>query len=139
MSYKSLKMPIHDDKQCTKRSLVMLKRIFSAQMHILKPKIRIQRVTGRWSLASLHMFRLNSGNFEILYPDEFYSNLKSFGSEISFENRFFNFCVGETVGEKSLGFFLYQFQAQNQNAKSQPVFDRWNLYMHVFYISCKLA
>ena len=53
--------------------------------------------------------------------------------------RIFNFCVGETVGEKSLGIFVYQFQAQNQNAKSQPVFDRWNLYMHVFYISCKLA
>lgn len=63
------------------------------------------------------MFRLNSGNFWIVYPDEFYFNLnikvKSVlkiienDTDIVYElynfpteNQLFNFCVGGTVGGK---------------------------------------
>ena len=83
----------------------------------------MQRVTGLWSLESLHMFRLNSGNFEILHRDEFYSNLKSWVKSVlkiipnctdiayelqnfPIEIRLLSFCVGITVGGSSPEFSL---------------------------------
>ena len=72
-------------------------------------------------LEMLSMPWLNSGNFEIFYPSEFYSifssrvksALKIIPNDTNIgyhlqnyrnENRLFNFCVGKTVGGKSREF-----------------------------------